>query len=422
MLLEKWCSFSKIKMCLFDSKKILLNERILAYLFLTKKVCLFLIVYSHINWHEKTVLMKFFKKFFPANYNFEVEKSIFQLIKFRTKKILMQFPDGLQKYGINLIDLLKKNSLELSTFLISSRTSFGACCAEDFLGKFLGICLILHYGHSCLIPILECSVPMVYIFLEIGFDYTAIADTIKEYFSFFKGKFSLFSTIQYVSALKRIKTELKYFFDSILIHQNKPLSPGEILGCTSFNTNSLSNIIYVGDGRFHLEATIVSNPLNRFFQFNPFSHKLILVEYNSVEMFREREKILLKSVFSRMNFGIIFGILGKQGNVMIINRIKELILKKGFDPLVFSMTEISSDTLEVIGDGLIDIWTQIACPRLSTDWGYCFAKPFLNSYELAVLFCFTKWKKNKYKLDFYSHNGGFWANYVNSKPLFIRNL
>jgi len=29
-------------------------------------------------------------------------------------------------------------------------------------------------------------------------------------------------------------------------------------------------------------------------------------------------------------------------------------------------------------------WVQIACPRLSIDWGYAFAKPLLNPYEAEV--------------------------------------
>ena len=28
-------------------------------------------------------------------------------------------------------------------------------------------------------------------------------------------------------------------------------------------------------------------------------------------------------------------------------------------------------------------WIQIACPRLSIDWGYAFAKPLLSPYEVS---------------------------------------
>ena len=30
----------------------------------------------------------------------------------------------------------------------------------------------------------------------------------------------------------------------------------------------------------------------------------------------------------------------------------------------------------------VDAWIQIACPRLSIDWGYAFKKPLLSPYEV----------------------------------------
>ena len=34
--------------------------------------------------------------------------------------------------------------------------------------------------------------------------------------------------------------------------------------------------------------------------------------------------------------------------------------------------------------GGVDVWVQIACPRLSIDWGEGFAKPTLTPYEALV--------------------------------------
>lgn len=45
------------------------------------------------------------------------------------------------------------------------------------------------------------------------------------------------------------------------IPQAKPLSPGEILGCTSPVLDpSTDAVIYLGDGRFHLESIMIHNP------------------------------------------------------------------------------------------------------------------------------------------------------------------
>ena len=43
-------------------------------------------------------------------------------------------------------------------------------------------------------------------------------------------------------------------------NQAKPLSPGEILGCTSPHMKDSHNLVYLGDGRFHLESAMIANP------------------------------------------------------------------------------------------------------------------------------------------------------------------
>ncbi len=46
---------------------------------------------------------------------------------------------------------------------------------------------------------------------------------------------------------------------NVQLPQAKPLSPGEILGCTSPKLTDRDIVIYVGDGRFHLESIMIAN-------------------------------------------------------------------------------------------------------------------------------------------------------------------
>jgi len=46
----------------------------------------------------------------------------------------------------------------------------------------------------------------------------------------------------------------------VKVPQEKPLSPGEILGCTSPKVSDADCLIYLGDGRFHLESIMIANP------------------------------------------------------------------------------------------------------------------------------------------------------------------
>jgi len=55
-------------------------------------------------------------------------------------------------------------------------------------------------------------------------------------------------------------------------------------------------------------------------------------------------------------------------------------------------------------------WVQIACPRLSIDWGYAFEKPLLNPYEAEVALGGIDWQAT-YPMDFYARDGGKWTVY-----------
>ena len=72
---------------------------------------------------------------------------------------------------------------------------------------------------------------------------------------------------------------------------------------------------------------------------------------------------------------------------------------------------------------------QIACPRLSVDWGHHFSVPVLSLYGLFVVLVEAddsyllgsggageegggeKGEEVGYPMDFYSKSGGPWANY-----------
>lgn len=68
----------------------------------------------------------------------------------------------------------------------------------------------------------------------------------------------------------------------------------------------------------------------------------------------------------------------------------------------------------------IDAWMQIACPRLSIDWGEAFSKPLLTPYEISMVLQNSafEWKNNTqipYPMDFYANKSlGPWT--PNYKP------
>jgi 2-(3-amino-3-carboxypropyl)histidine synthase len=88
---------------------------------------------------------------------------------------------------------------------------------------------------------------------------------------------------------------------------------------------------------------------------------------------------------------------------------KKMLEKRGIETFVVLLSEIFPAKLALFND--IDAWIQIACPRLSIDWGYAFATPLLSPYEAYVAYGSAEWKEDSYPMDFYRKDGGEWAVY-----------
>jgi 2-(3-amino-3-carboxypropyl)histidine synthase len=160
---------------------------------------------------------------------------------------------------------------------------------------------LIHYGHSCLVPIDRTLIKTLYVFVDIKLDLTHFIQTLK--LNFEPGtKMALVATIQFVASLQSAVNELSEF--DLIIPQSKPLSKGEILGCTAPNFNGREYIIYLGDGRFHLEAIMISNPKLPAFRYDPYSKVFSKESYDHKEM----EELRIEAINSgkrAKTFGLI---------------------------------------------------------------------------------------------------------------------
>jgi len=512
----------------------------------------------------------------PKDYEFEVPKTIWRIEKAKATAIALQLPEGLTMYASTIGDILIKFAYrfqppsqqdkegktetpkEIKSLSILGDVTYGACCIDDLSARCLGCDLLVHYGHSCLVPLTCTVIPCLYVFVEIRVDVQHLVDCVKLTFleeeqRRHEGRRGeekdgtscpgptriiealVMGTVQFRSAvlesaqrLDGSSTELigsstEQVHMQAIVPQAKPLSPGEVLGCTapsglaqmdfqealskvrrmqarknpdgpsstSVETPVGDNIrrerlmIFLADGRFHLEAAMISNPSLRALRYDPYSKTLTEERYEIVEMKKLRREAILSarqtlglspptrrlgiisghadpamqssddivnSVLHQQSskiqsthssppktMGIILGTLGRQGNPAILSRIRSLLHANGIRSIIVLLSEIFPKKLEMMSNatpgtgGGVCAWVQIACPRLSIDWGHYFCVPVLSPFELYValgevvdksLWVADEEKEvaneekysdeNGYPMDFYSNSGGPWANYYDS--------
>ncbi|KAK9455877.1 putative diphthamide synthesis protein-domain-containing protein [Dipodascopsis uninucleata] len=350
----------------------------------------------------------------PSNYDFEIHKCVWNIKRYKFNKVALQMPEGLLIFSCIISDILER-FCEVEVVIMGDVT-YGACCIDDYTAKALGCDLLIHYAHSCLIPVDVTEIKVLYVFVSIAIEIDHLIATLKENFD--PGhRLYLVGTIQFNGALHSTKRMIESDTNSnlyIQIPQISPLSRGEILGCTAprIDPKESDALIYIGDGRFHLESVMIQNPGIPAYRYDPYSRKFTKEEYEHDEMLSIRREAI-DAARGAQHVGIILGTLGRQGNYATFEKIREYLLTRDIDYTLIMLSEIFPQKLAEFAN--IDAFVQVACPRLSIDWGYAFSKPLLTPYEASIAFGdISIWSDLRsaslgtgegYKMDYYAKEG-----------------
>lgn len=346
----------------------------------------------------------------PSNYNFEIRKTLRTIKRQGARRVALQFPDGLLSYAPVIIDAIERHTGADCTVL--GDVVYGACCVDD---RSVDTDLLIHYGHSCLIPIQEMDTRVLYVFVEIRIDIDHLCSVITDQFT---GSVAVIGTIQFNGCVNRLK-RLINGRDSTdgtrpltaLVPQVRPLSMGEVLGCTSPVIGGADAVVYIGDGRFHLESAMIQNPGLAFYKYCPFSRRLTREFYDHGRMLETRSRQIRRAMGSDV-FGVILGSLGRQGNRRVMENVVGRLERMGKREIYrIVVDEINEEILDRFD--YIDAFVQVSCPRLSIDWGGCYRKPLLSPYELYEMARGGgMFHGGEYKMDYYAADGAApWKNY-----------
>ncbi|XP_006167619.1 2-(3-amino-3-carboxypropyl)histidine synthase subunit 1 isoform X1 [Tupaia chinensis] len=333
----------------------------------------------------------------PSNYNFEIPKTIWRIQQAQAKKVALQMPEGLLLFACTIVDILER--FTEAEVMVMGDVTYGACCVDDFTARALGADFLVHYGHSCLVPMDPSAqgLRVLYVFVDIRIDTAHFLDSVRLTFPP-ASTLALVSTIQFVSTLQTAAQELKAEYH-VSVPQCKPLSPGEILGCTSPRLpKEVEAVVYLGDGRFHLESFMIANPSVPAYRYDPYSKVLSREHYDHQRMQAARQEAIA-TARSAKSWGLILGTLGRQGSPKILEHLESRLQALELPFVRLLLSEIFPSKLSLLPE--VDVWVQVACPRLSIDWGTAFPKPLLTPYEAAVALRDISWQQ-PYPMDFYA--------------------
>lgn len=174
-----------------------------------------------------------------------------------------------------------------------------------------GADFLVHYGHSCLVPVDVTDIPCMYVFVDIQVDVDHFVQSVR--LTFTPGtRLALAGTIQFASSLHQARAALASDYPSVSIAQASPLSPGEVLGCTAPRLpDDTQALVFLADGRFHLEAAMIANPDVPAYRYDPYARRLTAETYDHEGMQAARRKAIVEGAKGRV-WGLVLGTLGRQ--------------------------------------------------------------------------------------------------------------
>jgi 2-(3-amino-3-carboxypropyl)histidine synthase len=96
--------------------------------------------------------------------------------------------------------------------------------------------------------------------------------------------------IQFNATMSMARAKLEELgYSNIEIPQEKPRCKGETLGCTSAvleKSSEKDTVVFIADGRFHMEGAMIANPSLIFYKYNPYEKVNSLFCYLESEIIR----------------------------------------------------------------------------------------------------------------------------------------
>jgi len=311
-----------------------------------------------------------------------------EIRKREAKRVLLQLPEGLKAEGPRLASIIERAG---ATAIISADPCYGACDLAILDAKNLGICLIVHYGHSPMFK--EGRTQILYIEARAKIS-PKIA--VRKAIPLLKNwnTIGLVTIVQHVHTLEEAKKMLLKSGKTVVIGDSGHVKyAGQVTGCDYTNAKSVAEeaeaFLLIGGGRFHAigvalataKSTIVADPYERrAYNIDEEVRRIINQRWASISEAKEAKK-----------FGILIGLKSGQRRLGLAMAIKKKLEKNGRSTALLALKEVAPEAL--LQFPCIEAFVNTACPRVSVDDGTRFHKPVLTPNETLVVLGEMSWEQ-----------------------------
>ena len=309
--------------------------------------------------------------------NFEMDRLVKELKKIKSKKVLVQLPEGIKQNAFKIQKEIEKLGIEV---IFSGETCWGACSIATHEAEYLGADLIVHFGHA---EFIKSNFPILYIEVRDEIDLIPLLEkSIKEIKNC--KNIGIAYSIQHRHDLEKIIKFYESNGKKVLIPEKKGYVAysGHVVGCEFGGLKTIQDkvdaFLVIGNNFHSMGASLaVEKPV------------FLIDVYNNcvTDMKGVRDKILKQRIIAIDKFkkakkvGVIMEVKPGQkfgSPKFLVEKLKAT----GKEVITITMNELSPDKLMNFYD--IDAFVELACPRIAIDDFAKYSKPLLTFKEALV--------------------------------------
>jgi 2-(3-amino-3-carboxypropyl)histidine synthase len=323
-----------------------------------------------------------------STFDLEEKRLIKEIRRTKTKRVLIQLPEGLKSHGYQLASIVEKAG---ALAIVSANPCYGACDLAVDEAESLGADLIVHYGHSEIAT--EEEVKTLYIEAKAK---SSLKNLVKKALPLLKqwNRIGLVTTVQHVHALNEAREELLKAGKIVEIGDTGHVKyAGQVTGCNQSNAKAVAEkvdaFLFIGGGRFHpigialatAKPTIVVDAYE----------KTAFTVKDAVEKIQKQRWAQICQAKKAEKFGILVGLKSGQKKLETAIRVKQKLEQSGKHAILLALREITPEALLQFPD--IEAFVNTACPRVSLDDAPRFSKPVIMFNETLVTIGEMSWKE-----------------------------
>jgi 2-(3-amino-3-carboxypropyl)histidine synthase len=323
------------------------------------------------------------------SYDFEMERMMSEIAERKAKRVLIQLPEGLRPRALWLMrELERREDVEV---YISGSSCYGGCDIALTEAKLLGVDLIIHYGHSRMLP--NGDIPVLYVELRADFDVETLLQKAQPLLKGWR-RIGLASTLQHVHLLPEVAEALRRRGFEALIGKGGGWTPhdGQVLGCDYSTALSVSDMVegflFLGGGRFHPLGLAVATG-REVIAVDPYTREVSRIERGELERLLRRRMAMIEKTRRARRIGIVVSIKPGQRRIREAERMREELERHGWEAAIITLDVVRAEILNDFTE--LEAFIDTACPRIALDGLPDLRRPMITLREAYVMMGVMDW-------------------------------